>query len=176
MHDELFFLLTPVDEGSSTVSPAASGHYTTPENGGATMRTGQAACEMGHACVAGVKTVCQGGSYGDEVGAFGCKSAPPGYRPSDDHTGVVLCAAGKFSGGGLAYCQDCAEGTFSGQGALTCSAKSICPPGHKIVVQSTVVSDTVCGLCEAGTASMGGSASSCVKCDGEGEYTDVEGR
>ncbi|GMI02681.1 hypothetical protein TrVE_jg6925 [Triparma verrucosa] len=163
-------------EGSSTVSPAASGHYTTPENGGATMRTGQAACEMGHACVAGVKTVCQGGSYGDEVGAFGCKSAPPGYRPSDDHTGVVLCAAGKFSGGGLAYCQDCAEGTFSGQGALTCSAKSICPPGHKVVVQSTVVSDTVCGLCEAGTASMGGSASSCVKCDGEGEYTDVEGR
>ena len=50
--------------GDAAPTPVSPGHYSTPADGGAATRTGEAPCAAGRYCAGGVARACPGGAYG----------------------------------------------------------------------------------------------------------------
>ncbi|GMH57850.1 hypothetical protein TrST_g5886 [Triparma strigata] len=146
-----------------TEVPASSGNYTTPATAeDVTTRTSETICELGFACVGGVKTSCDGpGQYSDETGLAACKTAPAGKKPTYNRQDIENCSPGRYSVGGKIECDECDTGKFSTEGAVGCS---LCEPGEIPV-------SNVCTKCEKGKYATFGS-STCLSCDGPGEYSD----
>ncbi|GMH71426.1 hypothetical protein TrLO_g3888 [Triparma laevis f. longispina] len=96
-----------------------------------------------------------------------------GTKPTSNRQGVENCPAGTFSVGGANQCTVCDVGNYSTSGGVVgCIAMSTCGAGRYITTPSTSVTDTQCGDCVAGKATMGGDATSCTDC---GTYSDEEG-
>ncbi|GMH83966.1 hypothetical protein TrST_g13124 [Triparma strigata] len=157
-------------ESSSSVTPVAQGHYTLPASDeSTTTRSAQQICPSGHVCSGGTKRLCNDeGEYSDETGLSTCKTAPPGYMPTDNRESTVKCLQGSASLGGADICAPCeGEGEYADEvGLSTCK---IAPPGYT----PTDNRETII-MCSKGFASLGGS-DSCTPCEGEGEYADEAG-
>ncbi|GMH66854.1 hypothetical protein TL16_g04527 [Triparma laevis f. inornata] len=121
-------------------------------------------------------TLCDGeGQYADELGLAACKTAPARMKPTTNHQGVEDCAAGTYSVGGANECSKCRSGETSAAGAAGCSTCAVCEPGKYKILDCTTDTETQCGDCLKGQASMGGEATSCTECDSDGKYSDEDG-
>ncbi|GMH96172.1 hypothetical protein TL16_g13280, partial [Triparma laevis f. inornata] len=174
---------------ATIVAAASSGYYTTPATEEAsTTRTSQTICEVGFACVGGVKTSCNGpGQYADETGLSACKSAPAGKKPTSDRQHVESCPLGKFSLGGQDECTPCdGEGQYADETGL--SACKSAPAGKKPTsdrqnvencpagTYSTGATDIDgCKECPAGEHSLEGSGY-CQNCPQYMEYSETENK
>ncbi|GMI18316.1 hypothetical protein TrLO_g6178 [Triparma laevis f. longispina] len=137
--------------------PQAKGYYTS--GGTKTTREFQVECEVGHACIGGVRRACDGdGQYSDDVGSTICKSSPEGHKPNSDRYGVEQCAVKTFSIGGRDECSDCSNGRYSQPGSSVCQK---CPSGQ--FYNSSVMS---CELCPKNTFTISGVSdiSGCKEC------------
>ncbi|GMI07365.1 hypothetical protein TrVE_jg10071 [Triparma verrucosa] len=104
------------------------------------------------------------GQYADELGLSACKTAPAGTKPTSDRRGVVTCPAGTYSTGGAEECSGCESGEISNAGAAGCRNCAACGLG-KYQNAETASTETQCGDCVAGKASMGGAVNECTLCD-----------
>ena len=123
--------------GSQNATAVASGYYSVPEDVSEGLRTGQAECPAGHACVGGIKTACTAGEVQPLAGQRACRPcarcSPGSFRVTQctvenaDQAECEPCAAGRHANGtdGL-YCDTCPAGTFCGVGAID---PLPCPPG-----------------------------------------------
>jgi hypothetical protein len=105
----------------------------------------------------------------------------PGYFTTPETGDTLLvrdgeepCPAGFACTGGRK--NECVAGSTyqpepSKSSCLTCSS---CPAGTYETSACTIMSDTVCANCLAGSASMGITATACDSCTGEGEYSDTD--
>ncbi|GMH73197.1 hypothetical protein TL16_g06118 [Triparma laevis f. inornata] len=161
---------------SETVDTSEEGYYTTPlSTETITRREGQAICEVGFACVGGVKFPCDGiGQYADEQGLSACKTATAGYRPNDNHDGVVPCTAGTYSIGGTSECTPCDPDKFSAAAAAGCTSFKSCGAGTFVSSPGNSTSDVECEDCPAGKASTG-TQTTCDECNSDGQYADEQG-
>ena len=109
------------------------------------------------------------GQYSNINSASFCKLAPPGFKPTTDYTGVIACPAGEYSIGGASTCTSCPAGKYSEHdeinGAIGCTA---CDLGS---ISSEGSSS--CIPCSPPTYSD--DSITCKQCDGEGQYSDVNG-
>ena len=131
--------------GSPIVEIASSGSYTS----GSTniTRSKQIKCEIGFACVGGVRASCnRPGQYADEVGLSACRIASAGVKPSLDRTSTVPCPIGEASLGGQDTCSPCdAIDEYADEiGLSACKKATECGPGWYISVESTASEDTIC--------------------------------
>jgi len=163
------------------VKSAGSGNYTA--GGSPTTRTSQVICEVGFACIGGVKASCGvSDQFADEVGLAACKRASlcgVGMRINTPNTATSDtvcedCAAGRYSIGGTADCTECESGKYiTTTKAVGCILTTSCGAGKWIKTYGTPTSDVVCADCPAGKFSNGGT-SHCVNCRG-GSYSDESG-
>ena len=117
---------------------------------------------------------CNGkGQYNDEHGAYACKTAKAGHKPTSDRKGEEQCQAGRFSTGGAEQCTECDEGQSSAKGAVGCSTCATCTAGRYLISICSPTSETECGDCLAGKVSMGGNALECTSCTDDGQYSDT---
>ncbi|GMH72674.1 hypothetical protein TrLO_g13389, partial [Triparma laevis f. longispina] len=106
---------------------------------------------------------CDGdGKYSDHDGAAACSTAPAGKKPNSARNYIEPCSAGKFSLGGATDCIECRSDETSSGGAAGCSKCTTCDAGKFKISDCTPDTETQCGECLKGTASMGGDTSSCT--------------
>ena len=118
-------------------------------------------------------SACSGpGEYSDAEGSAVCRMAPAGHEPNADRTGVTMCTPGTYTVGGSDSCESCGEGETSSEGAAGCSTCASCAVGRYKIAGCSPSSETQCGDCSAGQASMGGEATACTECNGPGQYSD----
>ena len=163
----------PSKSSCLTCSTCPAGTYET----SACTTTSDTVCESclaGSASIGGASAVCTpctgDGQYSETDGATACKSSPAGHKPTDDHTAIVPCSAGKFSNGGTSSCTACPIGKYSDtSGAVGCKA---CALGS---VTGWVLDDgtTACLSCPLGSYSNDGQH--CQDCDGKGQFSDKTG-
>ncbi|GMH74227.1 hypothetical protein TL16_g06408 [Triparma laevis f. inornata] len=111
-------------------------------------------------------------SRNDQTGLPFCKTAPAGTKPTPDRQGTEICSPGKYSIGGNDECSECGVGKTSDAGAIGCRTCATCGLGKYQIAECTANTETECGDCVAGKASMGGTVSECARCDGPGEYSE----
>ena len=115
---------------------------------------------------------CDGeGQFSDKTGAFSCQTAKAGHKPTEDRKGEEQCPAGKYSTGGADECLQCGEGETSSAGAAGCSTCATCATGRYMINACTPTTETLCGDCLAGTASIGGTVTECTPCNVDGKYS-----
>ena len=146
------------DEAKPTCLPCTAGHFCT-ESSTAPIPCGSVAlyCPIQSSIV----NAALSGYYTTPT------SAAEGQRVDQ-----IPCEAGFACVGGVR--EECVEGSTyqpnpSQTSCLTCST---CPTGTYMINSCTSTSDTECGDCLAGTASMGGTATECTACTAYGEYSD----
>ena len=89
---------------------------------------------------------CDGdGQFSDKTGAFSCRTAKAGHKPTEDRKGEEQCPAGKYSTGGADECLQCGEGETSIAGAAGCSTCATCATGRYMITACTPTSETLCG-------------------------------
>ncbi|GMH83062.1 hypothetical protein TrST_g8014 [Triparma strigata] len=167
-------LYCPLNSG--VVQVVSDGYYSI--GGTEITRHGEAICDAGTFCIGGVKSSCDSnGQYADELGLSACKSSPAGKKPTADRQSIESCPVGRYSSGGSDACTECMAGKFTDvEGTTGCTVASYCPPGHIVKEASTPTTDTVCTICSTGLVSPGGDYRNlCIWCNGEGEYSDIEG-
>ncbi|GMH88575.1 hypothetical protein TrST_g11202 [Triparma strigata] len=135
-------------------------------------------CGKGTASMGDGATSCTActsdGQYADRTESSVCKTAPAGKKPTTNHQDVENCAAGTYSVGGANECSDCGAGETSAAGAAGCSTCAVCEPGKYKISDCSSDTETQCGDCLKGKASMGGEATSCTECDSDGKYSDED--
>ncbi|GMH49413.1 hypothetical protein TL16_g00510 [Triparma laevis f. inornata] len=133
-------------------------------------------CVKGKASMGGDVVACDAcdsnGQYSDEDNASVCKTSAAGKKPTENREDIENCAAGRYSVGAADVCEACESGETSAAGAAGCSTCATCSVGRYKISDCTISSETDCGDCVAGKASMGGDATTCDDCDGEGQYSD----
>ena len=112
------------------------------------------------------------GKYSISDNASFCLTAKAGYKPTADRKGEEQCQAGKYSTGGADECLQCGEGETSSAGAAGCSTCATCATGRYMIKACTSTSETLCGACLAGTASIGGAVTECTPCNVDGKYSE----
>ena len=113
------------------------------------------------------------GKYSISDNASFCLTAKAGYKPTSDRKGEEQCSAGTYSTGAAEDCEQCASGETSGEGAAGCSTCATCAAGRYLINTCTPFSETECGECLAGTASIGGSVTECESCNEDGKYSNT---
>jgi hypothetical protein len=147
--------------GATMFSTAAPGYYTTPLDSDHNVRTGQAVCEPGFACVGGERNLCDSDQFQPQSGqtkCYSCQFCGSGTRtvsPCSVLKDRVCedCHAGKWGDG--VSCHDCELGKFSSTKAAFCATA---PAGHRSIDANTAVEK-----CPADTFSMG-AADTCATC------------
>jgi hypothetical protein len=133
-------------------------------------------CLAGTASIGGTVTECTpcnvDGKYSISDNASFCLTAKAGYKPREDRKGEEQCAAGTYSTGGTDDCLECGEGETSSAGAAGCSTCATCATGRYLISTCTPTTETQCGDCLKGEASMGGSTTECTDCNTDGQYSD----
>jgi hypothetical protein len=112
--------------------------------------------------------------YSNADESFACESAPPGKKPTADHTDIETCPAGEFSSSGES-CSPCNTGYISNntEGAPFCSP---CTAGKKANVHKTAcldcppgtysdIAQTECKACDFGEFAEGYGNDSCESCE-----------
>ena len=133
-------------------------------------------CLAGTASMGGAATECTqcsvDGKYSVSDNASFCLTAKAGYKPRDDRKGEEQCPAGQYSTGGADDCSECGEGETSSAGAAGCSTCATCATGRYMISACTPTTETLCGACLAGTASIGGAVTECTPCNVDGKYSE----
>ena len=123
------------------------------------------------------KAPCPPGQDSPDGTPASCAKCPAGSNsPNGDQ--CRSCTTGTYSDiEGATQCTPCASGTYSGPGATSCYAAAkgqaiigSCSAGEYLTADLLSLYYPVCRTCRAGTASSGGTKSSCTTCTA-GKYS-----
>mmetsp|Transcript_16910 Transcript_16910/g.31665 ORF Transcript_16910/g.31665 Transcript_16910/m.31665 type:complete len:797 (+) Transcript_16910:126-2516(+) len=119
------------EAGSEKPKNVSLGYYTTPIGGRNTTRSGQAQCEKGYWCEAGIRRKCPAGVWGEKAGMTERKCSgfcPAGYSCPEGSTAPIECGVNEYSTAGAWMCISCgADSLGKGEdGSKRCKDRRLC--------------------------------------------------